>query len=731
MEIVNRVLRYVNALLALGVLAALAAAYWYFWRPLPKTTGVLTAGVLQPVTVVRDSVGVPHIRAASIEDALFVQGYVTAQDRLWQMDAIRRLASGELSEVVGAVALETDTEARRLRLRRAAEAHAASLPEGDRKMIAAYARGVNEFIDVNRANLPVEFRLLGYQPRPWSIADSIAIGLHMYRTLTTTWDHELVKWRMIRSGDPQKVAQLFPVRAGSEVTLGSNAWAIAGSRTVTGKPILANDPHLEFSFPATWYQVHLQGGAMNVTGVSLPGVPCVIIGHNERIAWGVTNLGFDVQDLYAEKLDAASGRYAYRGQLEQARLETEAIAVKGERPRPFRQWVTRHGGTGITEGNQPFALRWTATEPETFQFPFVELNLARDWEEFRAALRRYSGPGQNFVYADTTGNIGYQATGLLPLRRSYNGDVPTDGSLGETEWDGYIPFEQLPSVYNPSSGIIVTANQNPWPASTPIRVNGNFAAPYRAAQIQSRLESKAKWTAEEMLAIQTDVYAANLHSLAHLVAKTGGKDGDAVALLKDWNGQMDTNLAAPVIAHLTFRHLRTQLAEIAAPGKGLTWSNDMSAAVVDRLVRSRDAAWSGDWDGLLRKAFDDAVEEGKRMQGPDVKKWRWGAFQTLDLPHPVLSRLPYFGKRFHIGSTPMSGSSTTVKQTTSRIGPSMRFVADLSDWEKSWNNVTIGQAGHAFSRHFRDQWDTYYAGRSFPMRFAKVDGETLTLEPRR
>lgn len=731
MGIVNRVLRYVNALLALGVLAAAAAAYWFFWRPLPKTSGVMTAGVRQSVTIVRDAIGVPHIRAASIEDALFAQGYVTAQDRLWQMDAIRRLASGELSEVIGPAALEPDLDARRLRLRRAAEAHAAALPDKDRAMLAAYARGVNDYIDASRANLPVEFRLLGYQPRPWSIADSIAIGLHMYRTLTTSWDDELLKWRMMRAGDPAKVARLFPVRAGTEVALGSNAWAIAGARTASGKPILANDPHLEFAFPATWYQVHLQGGPLNVAGVSLPGVPGVIIGHNEHIAWGVTNLGFDVQDLYAENLDPATGRYVYRGQLEQARLEAERIPVKGERPRPFQQWVTRHGPTIVSEASQPFALRWAATEPGTFQFPFVDLNLARNWDEFRAALRRYPGPGQNFVYADTAGNIGYQATGLLPRRRAYDGDLPTDGSLGETEWDGYIPFDELPVVFNPPSGMIVTANQNPWPASTAARINGKFAAPYRAAQIQARLESKAKWTAEEMLGIQTDVYAPNLHSLARRIANTGGRDAEAVALLKEWNGQMEARLAAPMIAFLTFRHLRTQLAEIAAPGKGLEWSNDMSAAVVDQLVRVRDPAWTQDWDGLLRKAFDEAVEEGKRMQGPDVKKWRWGAFQKLELAHPVLSRLPYAGKYFRIGPVPMSGSSTTVKQTTSRIGPSMRFVADLSDWEKSWNNVTIGQSGHAFSRHFRDQWEAYYAGRSFPMRFANVDGAALTLEPRR
>jgi penicillin amidase len=553
----------------------------------------------------------------------------------------------------------------------------------------------------------------------------------MHRTLTTSWRDELLKWQMMRSGDPEKVSALFPVRGGGEVTLGSNAWAISGSRSVSGKPLLANDPHLEFSFPATWYQVHLEAGPLNVIGVSLPGVPAVIIGHNERIAWGMTNLGFDVQDLYAENLDAATGRYIHRGQIEQARLEIDTIAVKGERPRPFRQWVTRHGPASIIESGQNFALRWTATESGTFQFPFVELNLAQNWEEFRDALRRYPGPGQNFVYADSDGNIGYQAAGLLPLRRAHTGDMPTDGSTGETEWDGYIPFDQLPMSFNPPSGMIVTANQNPWPASPGVRVNGAFAAPYRASQIQARLESKAKWTAEEMLAIQTDVYAPNLHSLARILVRLGRGDADALALLADWDGQMDTKLAAPLVAFLAFRHVRTKLADVAAPGKGIAWSTDMSAAVVDRMVTTRSPAWQADWDSFLEQAFRDAIDEGKRMQGADVKKWRWGAFQLLDLPHPVLSRLPVIGGYFRIGPIPMSGTSTTVKQTTSRIGPSMRLVTDLSDWEKSWNNVTIGQSGHALSRNFRDQWKAYYAGRSFPMRFAKVDGKTLTLEPRR
>ncbi len=329
----RRTLRAVNWLIAVLILIVLLAVYWFAWRPLPETSGTLIVPVSKPVRVARDRLGVPHIAAGTLNDALFTQGFVTAQDRLWQMDAIRRLAAGELSEVLGPGTLELDSESRRLRSRRIAEESARRLAAQDRAELAAYARGVNHFIGTHRTRLPLEFSLLGYDPRPWSITDSLLIGLHMYRTLTTTWRDELLKEAMLKDGDREKVNYLFAVRSGAEVQPGSNAWALSGRHTASGKPILANDPHLEYSFPSAWYMVRLQAPGLNVTGASLPGVPGVIIGHNDRIAWGMTNLHFDVQDLYAEKLDVQTGRYLYRGQAEQARREQEFIAVKGARPR--------------------------------------------------------------------------------------------------------------------------------------------------------------------------------------------------------------------------------------------------------------------------------------------------------------------------------------------------------------------------------------------------------------
>ena len=463
------------------LLALLFAVYRVAYRPLPQTSGTINAPISKPATVLRDAVGVPHISAASIDDALFLQGYVTAQDRLWQMDALRRLAAGELSEIVGAAALEADRDARRLRMRRIAEALALTLPPADRAVLAAYARGVNYFIQTHLDRLPLEFTILRYDPRPWTIVDSLLAGLQMHRNLTTTYKDELEKQAMLAGGDPAKVNFLFTARSGREFQPGSNAWAISGAHTASGKPLLANDPHLDYAVPATWYQVHLQAPGLNVTGVSLPGVPAIIAGHNDRIAWGVTNLGFDVEDLYLEKIDPASGRYWFRGQQEQARLEREVIPVKGAKPSEFTQWVTRHGPVMLHEGNRHYALRWAAAEPGSFQFPFLDLNRARNWEEFTAALARFPGPGQNFVYADVDGNIGYHATGLLPVRRGYDGSVPADGSSGEFEWDGFIRFEDLPAFYNPPGGRIVTANQNPFPPDYKYPVSGGFAPQYRSA----------------------------------------------------------------------------------------------------------------------------------------------------------------------------------------------------------------------------------------------------------
>ena len=715
----------------------MVAVYWLAYRPLPQVSGRLAAPISGPATIVRDAIGVPHISAASWEDALFLQGFVTAQDRLWQMDALRRLAAGDLSEIVGPAALEADREARQLRMRRMAEEHYRTLPPADRAVLAAYARGVNYFIETHRGRLPLEFTILGYDPRPWSVVDSLLAGLQMYRNLTTTWKDEIQKQELLQHGDEAKVNFLFADRSGKEFQPGSNAWAVSGRLTASGKPILANDPHLEWSAPSTWYQVHLKAPGLDVIGVSLPGVPCVIIGHNDRIAWGVTNLGFDVEDLYAEKFDPQTGRYLFKGSLEQARLERDVIAVKGRRGEPFDQWVTRHGPIILNDGGRYLALRWAAAEPGSFQFPFLDIDRARNWDEFAAGLKRFPGPGQNFVYADVDGNIGYHATGRLPIRRTYDGDVPVDGSSGNFEWDGFIPFEQLPTFYNPPGDMIVTANQDPFPLNYAYRAHGSYAPYYRSRQIRDRLCSRKGWKPADMLTIQKDVFSKFCDLLGKRVAQACDRRHvsderlkDAAKVLRSWNGQMEKSMAAPMIASLVYVRLRRAVANAASPGKGELYDYQIAPAAIETILANNGRGWFSDLDAVLVECLTGAVDDGRASQGGNVERWRYGIYNELTIKQPVGSRIPLFGGFFNIGPVMMSGSSTTVKQTTHKLGPSMRFIADLSNWDGSLNNLTLGQSGEILSRHYSDQWPSYYVGKSFPMQFEKVEAaSTLEVVP--
>jgi len=723
--------------MAAALLIAAGLLYWFLYRPLPQTSGSVRAPAARQVTIARDRHGIPHITAHSIEDALFAQGYAMAQDRLWQMDMTRRLATGTLSEVAGRQTLESDLESRRLRIAPLAEEFARRMPPADRAVIAAFARGVNHYIDSARTRLPVEFFLLGYDPKPWTVADTVAICLQMHRTLSSTWRTELVKGALIEDGGAELVDALFPLLEGAEFAPGSNAWAVDARRSAGGRPILAGDPHLEFTLPSVWHLAHLKAPGMNVAGGALVGVPGILIGRNERIAWSMTNLGFDVQDLYIEKLDTHSGRMLYRNRLESARAEREVIQVRDGRPVDAVLWVTRHGPIFLQEGGKNLALRWAAAEIDGFGFPLLDLNRASNWTEFRAACARFPGPAQNFVYADRDGNIGFQVAGRLPVRRKHRGDVPVDGSSGEFEWEGFIPFDELPSAFNPPAGFIVSANQNPFPPRYKYPVAGHFAPPYRAAQIGSLLASRPQWKAEEMAAVQNDVYAAFERFLAAQLVAVYDQRGrgnptlaPAAELLRHWDGQMERGRPEPLIVTLAYQHLRKAIAERASPSLGARHAAQIGPAAIERLLRERPAAWFEDWDAVVLRAFLDAIEEGRRMQGRDPLRWDWGAYNRLHLTHPVMGRFRWVGPYFNLGPYPMSGSPTTVKQITRRLGPSLRFIADLADDEGFFLQIVAGQSGHLLSGHYKDQWKDYYDGRPRRVSFANPEARsTLTLLP--
>jgi penicillin amidase len=743
---VRRLLFVVNVLIAIVLVTAEAVFYWFIYRALPKTSGTIETLVTQPVEVDRDSLGVPHIKARTIDDAWFVEGYTTAEDRMFQMDGLRRLAAGDLAAVIGPSGLDSDRESRRLRMRRLAEQVYASMLASDKSAMEAYARGVNAYIESHRGRYGVEFTLLGYDPRPWSVVDSLLCGLYLFRNLTSDWKNKLIKEQMLHGGEPDKVSFLFPNRSGFEFMPGadehpgSNAWAIAGAHSATGKPLLSNDMHLEFSIPGVWHMEYLEAPGLKVSGVSLPGMPGILSGHNDRIAWGETNLGFDVQELYLEKLDLRTGQYLFDGKIEQARAERELIEIKGQVPEELATWVTRHGPVFRIANGEVITLRWSAAEPGAVADVFLDIDRARNWEDFKRAIARFGGPGQNFVYADADGNIGYHASGKLPIRRDYSGDVPVDGSSGKFEWDGFIPFDELPQAWNPPDGFVVSANQNPFPPDYPYHVGGVFDSPYRSQQILDMLRASGnKLKPEDNLRIQKDVYSGFNKFLARqLAAAYGDRQGpgqmftDAMAMMRTWDGQMDQNRAEPLITTLVYQYLRKAVAERASPGNGQIYDIKLAPAVVERLLRERPATWFGDYNQLLLQCFADGLEEGRRMQGTDPKRWKWGKYMYLSVQNPVVSRIPVVGKYFNLGPAPMSGGSTTVKQTTRILGPSGRMDASVGDWDASLLNLPMGESGHVASRHYSDEWDAYYNGKSFPMQFNKVDVKsTVTFVPER
>lgn len=738
----SRLVRVVNASIAIVVVLIVLAVYWYAIRPLPKTSGQLAAPISAQADVKRDARGIPHIEAASWQDAIFLQGYVTAQDRLWQMDVLRRFAAGELSEVFGAAALREDEHGRRMRMRAIAEADVSRLTADERALLVEYARGVNFFIDTHRGRYSLEFSLPGhaYDPRPWTLTDSVLVGLVMYRDLTDSAALDLERGEFLASAkDPAKMQILFPPVQGGQVSPGSNAWAVSGAHTASGKPIVANDPHLAYGIPCTWHLIHLKAPGLNVSGGALPGVPGVITGHNEQIAWGVTNLQSDVLDIYIEQMNDQTGRYLFEGHTEQAQLDTQTIAVRGGKPVTVNTWVTRHGPVIAAGQGRGYSMKWSAAEG--FSFPFFAIDKAQNWNDFRVALSTFWGPAQNFVFGDRAGNVGYQAAGRIPIRRGFASNVPLDGSSGKYEWAGYIPFDQMPSVYNPPSGIVATANQNPFPADYPVAVEGSYADPYRVRQIRARLGVKSKLAVSDMLSLQKDVYSSYDHFLAcQIIAAADKRTGEAdklltgaVAVLRSWDGQMDKDEAAPMITQLLNTQLGTALLGSILPAKTLPANPSLPRPfVIETLLRNRPSGWvpANDWDTWLLQNLKAALETGRRRQGSPVSNWHWGRMLQWEFQHPVGKQIPLAGGFFNIGPVPMSGSVTTVKQTTPSLGPSERMVADLSDWDKSVQNLPTGESGFVASGHYKDQWPSYYVGNSFPMEFEKVDAkEILHINP--
>jgi len=783
----------------LALFAGLAAyAFYVAHAALPQLDGRLqVGGVTAPVTVTRDSHGVPTLEAGSLEDLFFAQGYVTAQDRMWQMDVMRRLGRGELSEILGPGTLRVDREQRILGLRAAAAKSLQMATARDHTFFEAYARGVNAYIAEHGKHLPIEFRILGYSPKPWTPEDSVVIANVMVKDLNYhSFFDALAREKILAKLGPELTADLYVNRSwhdrpptvmredinepdnGSgddnqddeedspdnavtqngaghrqlpeEVPVnGSNDWVVSGAHTVTGKPLLSNDMHLGHQMPNLWYEAHLHSGTLDVAGVTLPGMPYVVVGHNQRIAWGFTNVGPTVTDAYIENFNA-QGAYQTPTGWVQPEHRSEVIHVKGQPDVNLDVKITRHGPiiTDLVPGEtRPLALRWTLYDG--LRIPLFEVNEAQNWEEFQKAFSQWDAPGQNVVYADVDGNIGYHATGKVPIRAAGDGSLPVSGADNAHEWTSYIPFDKLPKIYNPPSGIIATANGRITPDKYPNSISMEWEAPWRTARIYHVLESGRQFSAADMLALQTDVqseavqFAAErfVYAVDH-ASKPSARAKQAADLMRSWDGRMLASSAAPTIAENTIRELRRLLLEpklgIAPPERPVDADSELYKDVASETVSWKTYSWLQrsvwlenillhrpkrwlpekypNYDELLAAAVEAAVSDPHAPK--DLASWRWGAFNALEIQHPILGRIPIVSHWSGPGLREQSGSGYTVKAVTRNHGPSERFTANLADLDQSTLNLVTGEAGNFLSPHYMDQWKAWYEGTTFTLPFS-------------
>ncbi|PYQ11762.1 MAG: hypothetical protein DMF80_20785 [Acidobacteria bacterium] len=740
-----------STLLVIAAAAVLAAGgarlYWVWSRDArPELDGELRLpGLAAPALVRRDGLGVPHIQAQSVPDAIRVQGYVTAQDRLWQMDLLRRRALGELSEAFGEGALRADEEVRNLGLAAAARSSLPRLPADLRLLVEAYAEGVTAFIESHRDGLPVEFRLLRYSPRAWTAEDTLATGKLLALDLASGWESEAFR-AVVADRLPAEVQDLLfpstfpddhilvgrdgpapsaPAPTATEVTKGSNNWVLSGAHTATGKPLLANDPHLNLGVPSIWTAVHLTAADLDVAGVTMPGVPGVILGRNRHVAWGATNVHDDCAGLYVEEFDPAHpDRYRAGEGWETVAVRHEPIRVRTGLLRSAWHTVdyvvraTRHGPLVAVRGRL-YALRWTSLDDTPDLPAFFLMDQAAGWEEFREALRLFAGPSQNFVYADEAGHIAWYSAGRVPLRRSGDGSRPYRGATAEGDWVGFVPFDELPHVLDPPNGLVVTANSRTTGTDYRYRISRGGIPPWRTATLFADLEQRDGWTADDMVRLQGERLSIPHRDLARALLEAAGRHrgdpvwDDAMLELSGWDGRLEPDSRAGALAITAFLALGDRV--IGPRVRGLPEAESLRhrTAAIDRLVRERPAGWlpagKADWDAVLRDAWQDAGSLLGRRLGRERSRWSCGALNRLVVHHPLALAFSAFGRIFDPPVTGVGGASTTpdVFQLTPGGGieaPSMRFVADLADPDDTRLVNFMGQSGQPSSPHYDDQF---------------------------
>lgn len=732
-------------------------------KSLPSIKGNLEIGILNnKVSVVRDEKGVPHINAKNLHDLYVAQGFITAQDRLFQMDLSRRQASGQLSEVIGDATVDRDSYFRTLGLRRAAEDSLNSYSKDAKDVLNWYADGVNEYIKyaTEKHKLPVEFKILQYKPTKWSAIDSLAIGKYMAFDLGGHWNEQAFRYYAMNKFPKEKALELFPAdndldpyiipKTTSKVDVeksfasavippvwnGSNDWVVSGTKTKSGKPLLADDPHLGLATPSIWYETHLKSKEMNVKGVIFAGVPGIIVGHNDHVAWGVTNVGPDVQDLYIEKRNPnKSDEFLYDGKWEKAKVVNETIKIKDKKSKILPVMITRHGPV-ISEfaseagKNTVFSLQWTALQPTRELEAVLKFDVAKDWDTFKEGLALFEAPAQNFVFAADDGTIAYRANGKIPIRKKGDGLMPVPGWTSDYGWKSYISYEDLPTLVNPKEGFISTANNKVVDDSYPYHISHSWAQPYRQMRIREVLGQNDKLTSKDMKKLQMD--EMNLQAKEHTPKfiqsikknedKLTGVEKDALKELEKWNFKDDKDEASPLI----FQRWMTEINNALFNNQISTDMMDLFGdrkVVVDQLLRNslsgKKVIWideKGGIDQLLLDTYKRTIKNISKVDGDDVAKWSWGDHHQVAFKHPLSSIkvLSYF---FNAKDPiPVGGSSTTVKAAgydengIVDHGAAWRTVVDFSDLSKSENIVGPGQSGNIGSKWYSDQMEDWANG---------------------
>ena len=789
-----------------------------------QETSISITGLRDRVTVRRDERGIPYIEATNDDDLYFAQGYVIASDRLWQMDLLRRNVRGEMAEIFGEAALAEDKRHRTLGTSHVVDETAKHLPAGLNRVLTAYANGVNAFIDsLNEKTTPVEFRLLQYKPKPWTPADSLCVGKLLAEYLSNSWQTDIMRGALMSlpkdkrdallpetspldlivvGSDRPRTAGIRPASSDKhspnlwasinpplallselnaslesqrqafdrfglnapslETVQASNNWVVSGKHTASGKPLLANDPHIPASAPNIWYQAELIAPGMHVAGVTFPGAPGIVIGHNEFIAWGATNLGPDVQDVYIEKFDKDNpNRYLTPTGWREAQIRHEQINVrknpldpKSVQPQPFDVTVTRHGPIILEKDGVRYALSWPALDPANLEIPGIfDANRARNWKEFTEGLSRYSGPTQNFVYADVEGHIGYYGAGKIPIRKTGDGSIPYDGATDDGEWISYIPFEKLPHSFDPPSGIIVTANQRIAGKDYPYFLSHNWIPPYRARRIFDLVSAKPKLTIDDFRRIQGDTYSISMSTFARAAArslKTVSVPGTAtagsgvtqeqitklIADLESWDGMMnaDSHMAA-VVSQMRGLFRTRVLTTAMGPDLYSSYTWAQAEILIDRIATEQPREWLPkefpNYADFFRATYDEARKNLTRSYGADESQWTWGKIAIARFNHP-LTAAPLVGAQFAIAPFPQNGSGGSVNVGSS---VSMRLIADPSDWDETQNGIPLGESGIPNSAHWKDQLDDWrnVTPRALPFSKAAVDSatkETVVLTPK-